>query len=125
MEGQIRKPEIGERVYCIYDDYNILAEEVYAIGEDTFLLYFHDRVEDAIEYYYEDYKITWFYSEQSALEQIERNCKEDMDEGEEMVVVQWPHYLPNQENSFYYEAQSWDEDLTEEDYGGKIVYRIK
>lgn len=124
MEGQIRKPEIGERVYCIYEN-SIMAEEVYAIGKDTFLLYFHDRVEEAIEYYYEDYKDTWFYSEKSALDQIEKKCKEDMGEDEEMVVVQWPHYLPNQENSFYYEVLSWDEGSTEEDYGGKIVYRIR
>ncbi len=56
------KPRLGRTVYCIYED-SILEEPVFALAENSFLIYPYDRYDDSWEWYFEDYEETWFTSD--------------------------------------------------------------
>ena len=61
---------IGKKVYVIYDD-SIELEHVGYIGSKSFIIEdFYNKVEDAIEYFYDDYGQTWFTNFSDAEKQI-------------------------------------------------------
>lgn len=69
------KPNIGKKVYVIYED-SISLEYVGYIGKESFIIdEFSDKFEDAIEYFYEDYGRTWFTSFAAAKKQILEDFK--------------------------------------------------
>ena len=64
------KPNIGKKVYIIYQDTISLAEVGY-IGAQSFLVSdFENCFADAVEYLYSDYGRTWFTSFEAAKKQI-------------------------------------------------------
>lgn len=67
------KPRIGRMVYCVYED-SILAEPVFMVGANSFLLRPYDK-EGAWEWEYCDYNETWFTSLSKAKNKLIRNYR--------------------------------------------------
>ena len=72
------KPEIGRKVYCIYDE-GILVDYVAFIGNESFII---DSLSDCTnsdswEWYYEDYEIEWFTELKKAKEELYSRYKEE------------------------------------------------
>lgn len=65
------KPEIGTKVYCVYED-SILIEDVVFIGNESFLIksFGSSTNEDSWEWYYEDYETEWFTDLEKAKEEL-------------------------------------------------------
>ena len=74
------KPEIGTKVYCIYQD-SILVDTVEFIGNDSFLIksFGGSTYEDSWEWYYEDYEIEWFTNLQKAKKDLISRFKDEYD----------------------------------------------
>lgn len=82
-KSKVKKPRIGQKVYCIYED-SILAQEVFMIGKDSFLLYPYGTLEDSWEWGYEDYEETWFTSLSRAKKRLLETVYQE--EGEKLYV---------------------------------------
>lgn len=65
------KPEIGQRVYCIYGD-GILVDNIAFIGNESFIIksFGSSTYEDSWEWYYEDYEEKWFTNLKKAKEKL-------------------------------------------------------
>lgn len=98
------KPRFGRKVYCVYEE-SILAEPVYAVGKDSFLLDPHDKIEDSYEWYYEDYNETWFTDLNKAKKKLLENYNHLVEVGirinDEVKVVKV--------NEDYYELRGKEE----------------
>lgn len=75
------KPEIGTKVYCVYQD-SILIEDVVFIGNESFLIksFGSHTNEDSWEWYYEDYKTEWFTDLEKAKEKLRSRVIERYDD---------------------------------------------
>lgn len=74
------KPEIGTRVYCVYDEC-ILVEKVEFIGSESFIIssFGSATYEDSWEWYYEEYDRNWFTDLEKAKEELLSRFVEDYD----------------------------------------------
>lgn len=65
------KPNIGQKVYCIYEGV-ILEEEVYALGNDGFIVASFGSMtrEDSWEWSYADHGEKWFTTFEEAKEKL-------------------------------------------------------
>lgn len=70
------KPAIGKKVYIIYED-TIGLESVGYVGKESFIIEeWSDKLEDAIEYNFEDYGTTWFTNLAKAKKKLLEDYKE-------------------------------------------------
>ena len=65
------KPSIGRKVYCIYKN-EIFEEEVGYLGRDSFIVddFSELRLFDSLEYFYDEYQLTWFTSKARAKKKL-------------------------------------------------------
>lgn len=85
------KPEIGTRVYCVYDEC-ILVEKVEFIGSESFIIssFSSATYESSWEWYYEDYDREWFTDLEKAKEELLSRFVEDYDGN--LVIVKYNNY---------------------------------
>lgn len=68
-----KKPKLGQRVFCIYYDYGILADNVMYLGKDSFIVSrLHDNrmKSDTWEWRYGAYGEWWFTTLKEAKEAV-------------------------------------------------------
>lgn len=65
------KPEIGTRVYCIYDD-GIFVDTVGYIGDKSFIIesFGGSTYENSWEWHYEDFGTKWFVELEAAKREL-------------------------------------------------------
>lgn len=70
-EIDIMKPEIGTKVYCIYNN-GVLIDNIAFIGSESFIIesFGSATYEDSWEWYYEDYDKEWFTDFNKAKEKL-------------------------------------------------------
>lgn len=88
------KPEIGTKVYCIYQD-SILIENVEFLGAESFLIesFGCGTYEDSWEWYYEDYETEWFTDSEKAKEELRSRVIERYDdENFDIIKVEDDYY---------------------------------
>ena len=88
------KPEIGTKVYCIYQD-SILIENVEFLGAESFLIesFNSGTYEDSWEWYYEDYETEWFTDVEKAKEELRSRIIERYDdENFDIIKVEDDYY---------------------------------
>ena len=75
------KPEIGTKVYCIYEEC-ILSQDVAFIGAESFIIsgFGGSTYEDSWEWFYEDYNVTWFTDLEKAKEELRSLIIEECDD---------------------------------------------
>jgi hypothetical protein len=85
------KPRLGQKVYCIYENYelSIFMDEVYAIGKESFIVagFSKDTYEDSWEWRFEDYGKLWFTNLDKAKKAARRQAREEY-EYKRPVLVQ-------------------------------------
>lgn len=79
QRGEKMKPELGTKVYCIYDDQMILVEKVGYLGKDSFIIAdFSDCTEiDSLKWDYDCYNEMWFTDLEKAKAKLTEIAIED------------------------------------------------
>lgn len=87
------KPEIGTKVYCIYQD-GVLVDTVEFIGDESFLIksFGSNTYEDSWEWYYEDYNITWFTDLEKAKEELRSIIIEEYNDDNFEIIQTYSDY---------------------------------
>lgn len=83
------KPSLGRKVYCLYNA-GIFEDTVGYIGKDSFIIgNFNDYTSfNSLEWFYEDYDITWFTSLGKAKKALIDKEKKYIKPGEKVKVVE-------------------------------------
>lgn len=83
------KPSLGRKVYCLYNA-GIFEDTVGYIGKDSFIIgNFNDYTSfNSLEWFYEDYDITWFTSLEKAKKALIDKEKKYIKPGEKVKVVE-------------------------------------
>lgn len=81
------KPEIGTKVYCIYEN-GILVDNVAFLGSDSFIIHSFGctTYKDSWEWRYEDYDIEWFTNLEKAKEELISRFKDEY--GDDIKIIQ-------------------------------------
>lgn len=70
-----KKPRIGQKVYCFFDDsMDLCIEEVGYIGKESFIIEDYS-IKCEVEFFYENYAIDWFTSLKQFKEYIKKDSR--------------------------------------------------
>ena len=87
IKTEADKPKIGKKVYVLYNQ-GITVEEIGYLGKESFLVEYPTmKLEDAVEWFYEDYNKTWFTHLTRAKNALLREAKEIWPDLEFKVVA--------------------------------------